>query len=209
MTTTQTALKTIEDSSNGNNNSPAKHLKASIHRRILNFLNNATHPRDLMYEKITIHDEGNPIHEDNPDEQEINPKRILDYEIAKEILNYRDREYPFGFRNLKDLTNLTRFDRKHLDILTFHLGDSLYGHWETLPYDIVRPNPGGGADIPTEVVHAALLHTGKVLFIPADFSNANWPTPIWDPSDEVNPLFEYPANNPDYSLLCSGHTLFI
>lgn len=180
-------------------------LKASTHRRILKFLNEATRPEDLMYEKIITHDEGNLIHEDNPEELELKRKKILDYEISREIIEFRDCEYPLGFRNLKELLDLKRFDQKHLDILMMHLSDSMYGSWTTLPYNIVRPNPGGGAPIATEVVHAALLQTGKVLFIPADFSNANWPTPIWDPGDEVNPLFEYPVTNPDYSLLCSGH----
>ena len=175
----------------------------ATHRRILNFLNDATRVQDLMYAKVYTHDEGNPIHED--DSQEQRPKGILNYEISKDILEFRNWEYPFGFRNLKDLFELKRFDRKHIDILMFHFGPTLFGQWTALPFDIVRPNPGGGSPVATEVVHAALLHTGKVLFIPADFQNANWPTPIWDPSDEVNPLFEYPANSPDYSLLCSGH----
>lgn len=197
--------KTTKVSSLKNREETAIRLQPSVHRRILNFLNDATHPRDLMYEKVYTHDEGNPIHEDNPEELNIKPRKILDYEMAKEILDFRDNEYPFGFRNLKDLIGLKQFNRQHLDILIFHLAPTIYGQWATLPYDIVRPNPGGGSPISTEVVHAALLHTGKVLFIPADFSNANWPTPIWDPSDEVNPLFEYPVTNPDYSLLCSGH----
>ena len=205
MDTTISTPKETKVISRRNHKKKTIRLEPSLHRRILNFLNGATHPRDLMYEKVFTHDEGNPIHEDNPDELDIEPRKILDYEIAKDILNFRNKEYPFGFRNIKDLIELKQFTRHHLDILRFHLGSSIYGQWTTLPYDIVRPNPGGGAPISTEVVHAALLHTGKVLFIPADFSNANWPTPIWDPSDEVNPLFEYPVTNPDYSLLCSGH----
>ena len=192
-------------SSKNNRDGKATHLKPSVHRRILNFLNDATHPRDLMFEKVFTHDEGNPVHEDNPEELDIKPRKILSYEIAKQILAFRDKEYPLGFRNVKDLIELRPFTRRHLDLLSFHFGPTIYGQWATLPYDIIRPNPGGGSPISTEVVHAALLHTGKVLFIPADFSNANWPTPIWDPSDEVNPLFEYPVTNPGYSLLCSGH----
>lgn len=183
-------------------------LKPSIHRRILRFLNDATRPEDLMYEKVFTHDEGNPIHEDDPEALSLKPRQILDLEIAADILKFRNTEYPFGFRNLKEVTTLERLDQRHLDILMFHLGPMMYGQWSILPYNIVRPDSGGGAPIPTEVVHAALLHTGKVVFIPADFSNANWPTPIWDPSDEVNPLFEYPVTNPDYSLLC-GHQAFL
>jgi hypothetical protein len=197
--------KVVEEHYKGNGKLHDLKLKASIHRRILNFLNEATRPDDLMFEKVITHDEGNPIHEDNFEDQLLNRKKILDYEISKEIIEFRNREYPFGFRHLKEVMDIKRFDRRHLDILFAHLADSMFGSWAVLPYNIVRPGAGGGAPVATEVVHAALLHTGKVLFIPADFSNANWPTPIWDPNDEVNPLFEYPVNNPDYSLLCSGH----
>ena len=205
MTTTKNISKTAKTSFQKYHEVDSIQLKPSIHRRILTFLNEATRPQDLIYEKIYTHDEGNPIHEDNPEELNIRPRKILDHGIAEKILEFRDKEYPFGFRNLRDLIALDVFDRRHLDILLSHLGPTMYGQWATLPYDIVRPNPGGGSPLPTEVVHAALLHTGKVLFIPADFGNTNWPTPIWDPSDELNPLFEYPVTNPDYSLLCSGH----
>ncbi len=68
------------------------------------------------------------------------------------------------------------------------------GRWKTLPYNT-----------PHEVAHAAVLHTGKVLLIPADFNNDGWPTPIWDPGNEVSASFEYPVTNPDYALFCSGH----
>ena len=197
--------KIAEDHFKGNGKPQDVKLKASIHRRILNFFNEATRPDDLMYEKIITHDEGNPVHEDNAEELLLKRKKILDFEIAREIIEFRNREYPFGFRNFKELLEIKRFDRRHLEILFAHLSDSTFGSWTILPYNIVRPGAGGGAPVETEVVHAALLHTGKVLFIPADFSNANWPTPIWDPSDEVNPQFEYPVSNPDYSLLCSGH----
>ncbi len=181
-------------------------LSPSFHRRILTFLNNAIRPEDLAFEKNAFtHDEGNPIHEDNPEELNAHRKKILDIGLAKEIIEFRDREFPFGFRSIRDLVELRQFDRGRLEVLFFHLLPSVYGQWRTLPYDVVRPNPGGGPPISTEVVHAALLHTGKVLFIPADFQNARWPTPIWDPRDEVNPLFEYPLTDPAYSLLCSGH----
>jgi len=198
--------KVVEDHYNGNGKHQELKLKASIHRRILNFINQATRPQDLMFKKIITHDEGNPLHEDNPEELELKREKILDFEMAKEIIEFRDREYPFGFRNLKELIDIKRFDRKHLDILFAHFSNSIFGSWGTLPYTIKTPKTPGATPTDVEVVHAALLYTGKVIFIPADFSNANWPTPIWDPGDEANPLFEYPVTNPDYSLLCSGHT---
>lgn len=104
-------------------------LKSSIHRRILTFLNEATRPQDLMYEKVYTHDEGNPIHEDNPEDLNIRPRRILDHAIAENILELRDKEYPFGFRNLRDLIVLELFDRRHLDILLSHFGPTMYGQY--------------------------------------------------------------------------------
>ncbi|MGH8590597.1 MAG: kelch repeat-containing protein [Gammaproteobacteria bacterium] len=31
-------------------------------------------------------------------------------------------------------------------------------------------------------------------------------TVLWDPSDETNPLFSFPANQPQDALFCSGHS---
>ncbi len=181
-------------------------ISPSIHRRILTFLNNAIRPEDLAFEKNALtHDEGNPIHEDNPEELHGKRKKLLDLGIAKEILEFRDKEFPFGFRSLRDLVELRQFDFSRIEVLFSHLSPATFGQWRTLPYPITTQNPGGGAEFPIEVVHAALLHTGKVVFIPADFGNARWKTPIWDPNDEATPRFEYPLIDPDYSLLCSGH----
>ncbi len=36
-------------------------------------------PDDLMYEKIITHDEGNLVHEDNPEELLLKRKKLLDY----------------------------------------------------------------------------------------------------------------------------------
>jgi hypothetical protein len=181
-------------------------LEPSVHRRILRFLNEAVYPEDLAYEKVTIvHGEGHLIHDHNP--KEMNPKRkkILDIKIAKVILEFRNREYPLGFRNLNELFTIRRLHRNILEnilkILYAHFGRMTHGQWQTLPYNTQRP---GGISV--DVGHAALLHNGKVLFIPADYSNDGWPTPIWDPTDEVNPIFQYPATNPDYALFCGGHS---
>ena len=171
-------------------------VKASIHRRVLTLLNNATRLQDLMYLKPK-----GLVHEDHPEELEAKTVKLLDKEIAIAILDYRDGYAPFGFRHLREVLEIERLDFRDLGPLLHHLGDSRYGRWDTLPYDIVRPG-----NITVEVAHAALLHTGKVLFIPADFYNAGWATPIWDPSDEGSPVFEYPTLNPDYALFCGGHS---
>ena len=87
------------------------------------------------------------------------------------------------------------------------LDPSAFGKWNTL-YDVQLPN--GQL---TSVAHACLLMTGKVLF----FQEKNREeTIIWNPSNETNPDFTYPDNQPTQPpntdglgrawLWCSGHS---
>lgn len=72
------------------------------------------------------------------------------------------------------------------------------GEWVTLPYLLQEPN--GTA---FSAAHSAMLHTGRVLFIPeADTVK----TLLWDPTDEVTPRFSFPDNFASDYLFCSGHT---
>jgi hypothetical protein len=181
-------------------------LEPSVHRRILSFLNEAIYPEDLAYEKMTIvRGEGPSVHNDN--QEEMNPKRrqILDIEIAKEIIQFRDRKYPLGFRNLNELFAVRRFYRNILEILLKHFGRAMFGEWVAFPVPIPRRGPG----TIDGVVHAALLHTGKVLFITADET-----TLLWDPEKTTPDTFGDPVNQPHhtpdaasgYSVLCGGHS---
>ncbi len=180
-------------------------LEPATHRRILHFLNEAVRPEDLVYEKVTAIFEGDPIHEDNPEEAKRKEKTILDLDIAKEIIAFRDREYPLGFRNLKELLEIELFDRKFLDSLLDYFSNRFYGTWS----DFAQPIPRRGPGSYDGVVHAALLHTGKVLFITADET-----TLLWNPDDTTPATFEDPVNQPHltpdamsgYSVLCSGHS---
>ncbi len=163
-------------------------LEPRYHRRILSFLNVANYPEDLTYEKMTItQGEGSSIHNDNL--KEMNPKRkkILDIETAEEILEFRDREYPLGFRNLNELFTVRRFHRNILEILLKYFSHVNFGRWVAFPVPIPRRGPGGIDG----VVHAALLHTGKVLFITADET-----TLLWDPENTTPATFEDPVNQP-------------
>jgi hypothetical protein len=171
-------------------NQNARRLKfePSIHRRILSFVNEAIYPEDLTYEKM------------NPER-----KKILDIEIAKEIIEFRDREYPLGFRNINELFTVSGLPRNILEILLEHFGHVNFGQWVAFPVPIPRRGPGGIDG----VVHAALLHTGKVLFITADET-----TLLWDPENTTPASFEDPVNQPHqtpdaesgYSVLCGGHS---
>lgn len=180
-------------------------LSPAIHRRILNFINEAVQPEDLMYEKMTaVHDEGNLMHEDNPEELMTKRKKILNQDAAKAIIELRDHTYPLGFRNIKEVLDVTRLDRNIFDTLFHHFSDMFFGSWSIFPQNIPRRGPGGYDG----VVHAALLHTGKVLFITADET-----TLLWDPENTTAATFENPVNQPHtmpggYSQLC-GHHVFL
>jgi hypothetical protein len=199
-------MATTQSSSEKDQKAVIDRLESAIHRRILYFLNEAIQPDDLVYEKVTIpNPEVDPIHEDNPEELKLKRKKILDFEIAKEIIGYRDQEYPLGFRNLKEVLDLKAFRRPHLNILLHHFSNMFFGSWSAFPQSIPRRGPGSYDG----VVHAALLHTGKVLFITADET-----TLLWDPENTTPATFEDPVNQPHltpdamsgYSVLCSGHS---
>jgi hypothetical protein len=169
-----------------------RNLSPAQHKRILNFVNNAGSVFDLMTSPVrpVSAEQMADMKSGGADMQK--QTKLMDAKSAHAVFDLREREYPTGFANIKQIIRL-----ENIDILGLiqWLSDSVFGSWQTLPYII--PRQGGGN---VSIVHAALLHTGKVLFID------DGPTPIWDPTDELNPQFAFPVNNPDYSLTCSGHS---
>ncbi|MGQ0443883.1 MAG: hypothetical protein ACT4O2_01835, partial [Beijerinckiaceae bacterium] len=106
-------------------------LDIAVHRRILNYLNEAIQPEELVYEKVSPpNPEVDPIHEDYPEERKLKRKKILDFEVAKALIEFRDQEYPLGFRNLKEVTV---FDRRLLDVLLHYFGHTFFGSWSVFP----------------------------------------------------------------------------
>jgi hypothetical protein len=184
-------------------------LDLAVHRRILDFINEAIEPQDLMYEKAAPpnpeEDHEHEAHEDLPLQRSEGRRKILEPDIAEEITTFRDRDFPLGFRNVNELLKLKAFDLHHLDVLKHHFGNSSYGSWSLFPQRVPRWGPGGYDG----VVHAALLQTGRVLFITADET-----TLLWNPNDTTAATFELPVNQPHetpdaasgYSVLCSGHS---
>src|SRR4030095_13169824 len=184
-------------------------LELPVHRRILDFINAAIEPQDLMYEKAAPpNPEGDHEHEepqDLPPRRSEGRRKILEPDIAEEITTFRDRDFPLGFRNVNELLKLKAFDLHHLDVLKLHFGNSVYGSWSLFPQRVPRWGPGGYDG----VVTAALRHTGRVLFITADET-----TVLWNPDDTTAATFELPVNQPHetpdaasgYSVLCSGHS---
>ncbi len=159
-----------------------------VHRRIVDFLNSAGRPGDLME---ATHGQG----------RHRVPRPIFDEHLARTIFEHRDSVGAYGFHDLHQLLEIEGLTSAHIHALHEHFGPAAYGQWHVLDYNTRHPD-GRAMD----VAHAALLHTGKVLFIPADYRSQGWPTPIWDPTDEASPKFEYPVSNPDYALFCGGHS---
>lgn len=181
-----------------NRETEAVNLKPAIHRRILNFVNLAARPKDLMFAPQPVRGLEGPDHEDNPEELNRKPEPIFDQKLAKAIFDKREVSGAFGFRDISELFRIDQFDRGRIARLMHLFGDATYGHWEPLGYDTQRPN--GSA---FSVAHAAMLHTGQVLFLP-QFDTTE--TLLWDPTDEVNPQFEFPNTQPTEFLFCSGHS---
>ena len=110
-------------------------LKPAIHRRILHFLNEAISPEDLEYTKpLFIHDhEGVPVHGQVHEGLTAGRERILDHDTAKKITDFRNLEYPLGFRHLKELFGRGLLNSELLGILRHHLGEMQFGEWSALP----------------------------------------------------------------------------
>jgi Domain of unknown function (DUF1929)/Galactose oxidase, central domain len=173
------------------------------HKRILEFLNKANSPEDLMYLKeIPPFEEGN-LHINKHNELTHKPIEILKEDIANKIIALREKEFPLGFRHIKELL-VADINLEYLGNLIYYFGQIFHGKWSVFPQQIPRRGPGGYDG----VVHAAMMHTGKVLFITADET-----TIIWDPEDVSSNSFQNPVNQPHlmpggYSQLC-GHHVFL
>jgi hypothetical protein len=190
-------------------------VNAALHRRVLNFLNDAVSPDDLMFEKVVIvHAEGaagplmNPGHNGNGNGNGEGMGgrglKVMTEDAATRLLEFRNREFPLGLRSIRELQPLKFIDREWLHHLLSCFSDRLYGRWETFPVPI--PRRGNGTM--DGIVHASLCHTGKVLFITADETSL-----LWDPNNPTPATFEDPANQPQnlpdgYSQLC-GHQVFL
>lgn len=154
-----------------------KDLTSETHLRVIKFLNAAKRIEDFT--------------------REDGVKIKINKELAEKILEARSNVSPLGFRDISDVINETGIDPDILGDVIAGFDPSVYGEWNIL-YDTQLPN-----GIPVSVAHAALLRTGKVIFFQeGDVSD----TIIWDPSDETNPQFTFPDNQPDDFLWCSGHS---
>ena len=180
-------------------------LDPAVHRRLLTFLNQAVRPDDLEYERPAAIPDVGAFHEDGQDVGEREGTKLLDPAIARAIVDARDAEAPLGFRSFDEVLEITKLEWAQFDTLLHHLSEVFFGTWSVFP----QPIPHRGPGTYDGVVHAALLHTGQVLFITADET-----TLLWNPEDPTPMTFEDPVNQPHlipdaaegYSVLCSGHS---
>jgi len=131
-----------------------------------------------------------------PEDLEILHRADIDHETSAEIIRGRDSISPLGFRHLSEVVEVTRIDPEIIRELVALFGPATFGEW-TIPYETTFPD--GTA---YHVAHAAVLKSGSVLFLPEADSKT---TLLWDPADEVNPIFEHMVDEPDELLFCSGH----
>lgn len=179
----------------------------AVHRRILGFLNDAVSAADLEHIKpLFIHDhEGVPMQR-HAHGGHAHHEPLLDHDTAQRFIELRNHEFPLGLRHLREAFERGLLERRWLDVLNHHLGESTYGAWSEFPQPI--PQKGPGRDQLAGVLHAALLRTGKVLFITADET-----TVVWNPNDTGPGSFQDPLNQPHsmpggYTQLC-GHHCFL
>src|SRR5665809_40369 len=92
-------------------------LDAAVHRRILAFLNGAVREQDLMYEKLPSPNPEMDHHGREPAERIADRRQVLDEDTARAVIEFRDRAFPLGFRNVNELVGVGAFEVQHLDIL--------------------------------------------------------------------------------------------
>lgn len=175
------------------------------HRRLLRFLNTARTADDLVF---------GPTNEYKADPQETLKRpdvdepmepcaraRLLEWDIAHQILAERDRISPlYGFMHLDQLREgalQARVGRYISDLLVHHLSAASYGEWVD---GTVIQTPDTHQTI--NVVHAAVLRTGWVMFIEAACNIPVSRTPIWNPTNGEIRLPTPPTEN----LYCCGHS---
>jgi hypothetical protein len=127
-------------------------LDVNVHRRILEFLNAARRPEDLMRpppnEVLLVDDRvmqlDEELHHDEIHDSHghpgPNPKRkteaLCDRELAKRVLRARDDHSPlYGFQQINQLQKVVGFDRSILERLIRLFSPRYRGKWELMYAD--------------------------------------------------------------------------
>jgi hypothetical protein len=180
-------------------------LDPKTHRRLLRFINAARSPDDLAFDpqnEIPLSEPEPVLRRPDVDEQREREK-VIEFAEARSILSARDEVSPVqGFAHLNQLREAfvreDFFDR-YLDHLIACMGPSTFGEWN----DIGQIQSEAGEQI--DVVHAAMLHTGWVMFIEAACGLPASRTPIWNSLNRAEVEIRVP-DPPTDNLYCSGHS---
>ncbi|MGI9064985.1 MAG: galactose oxidase-like domain-containing protein [Pyrinomonadaceae bacterium] len=180
-------------------------LDPRTHRRLLRFINAARTPDAIAFAQK------NEIPPEEPDPVVRRPvfehtlekgEQLIDLEQARQLLEARDEMSPLqGFFHIDELRDaVARLDAGILlDRLIAGMGPATFGQWR----DVGEIQTPDGVRI--DVVHAAVLRTGWVMFIEAACRpNSLSQTPLWN---SLNPAFELKhPTPPSDNLYCSGHS---
>lgn len=127
-------------------------IDVNVHRRILNFLNTARRPEELMApppnEVLLIdervmdvdeglhHDEVRDSHGHSGPKGKLKIEVVLERELAKRVIRARDDYNPLhGFRHVSQLEKIPGFNRAILDRLIKLFSPRFRGKWEVLYAD--------------------------------------------------------------------------
>lgn len=179
-------------------------LDPKTHRRLLRFINAARSPHDLAFapqNEIPLA-EPEPVLRRPDVEEQLEREKVIEFAQARAILTARDRVSPvLGFAHIDQLRDaIVRLDlTKYLDQLIVFMGPATFGEWCEVGQ--IETDDGD----PIDVVHAAMLHTGWVMFIEAACGLPASRTPLWNPFNRAEVEIRVPATPTD-NLYCSGHS---
>lgn len=180
-------------------------IDPKTHRRLLRFIN-AARTADVIAFAPT-----NEIPPEEPDPVVRRPafdhgleerEALIDIDQARRLLEARDEISPLqGFFHIDELRDaLAELDVGNLlDRLIALLGPATFGKWK----DIGPIQTPDGQQI--DVVHAAMLRTGWVMFIEAGCNLPTSRTPLWNSLNRDAVEFKIPTPPTD-NLYCCGHS---
>ncbi|HEX5735597.1 MAG TPA: galactose oxidase-like domain-containing protein [Blastocatellia bacterium] len=181
------------------------HINAKTHRRLLRYINLARSPEAIaLAPKNEIPpEEPDPLVRRPHFEHELEKReKIIEIGQAREILEARDRINPLqGFANIGQLRDVLGGLEVggFLDDLIACMGPSVFGEW----IDIGPIQTEDGEEF--DVIHAAMLRTGWVMFIENGCGKPVARTPLWNPFNRDEVELRVPAPPTD-NLYCSGHS---
>jgi hypothetical protein len=186
----------------GNDDTP---LDPRTHRRLLRFINAARSQEDLAFvpqNEIPLSEPEAVLRRPDVAEQGKEREKLIEFAQARDLLAARDRVGPLhGFAHIDQLRDVLAGQdlAGFLDRLIECMGPASFGAWE----DIGQIQTDAGEQI--DVVHAAMLHNGWVLFIEAACGLPASRTPLWNSLNRAAVEIKVPTPPTD-NLYCSGHS---